>query len=72
MHHSFLEFRRCCLKSIKISLFGGTIPSLIIQTSNIVKLSFTGESVVRILLNYLVPFFVATYAQYTSLKDFRS
>ncbi len=58
-----------CGQCVKIALVVGTILSLVNQTPAILHLDFSGEVLVRIGLNYLVPFTVATYSRYSLLRD---
>ncbi len=66
MQETFME---CCKKSVKVALVVGTILSLINQTPAILHLSFTGEDLVRIAMNYLVPFSVSTYSRMALIKE---
>lgn len=62
-------FKDCCKKSIKVALMVGTILSLINQTDAILHISFTGEDLVRVAMNYLVPFSVATYSRMALITE---
>ena len=58
-----------CLDAIKVSLVVGTILSLINQTEFILNFSFTKQALLRIFLNFLVPFLVASYARYSLIYE---
>ena len=59
----------CCIKSVKVALVVGTILSLINQTNAILHLNFTGEVLVRVVMNYLVPFSVSTYSRMAIIRE---
>lgn len=59
---------RNTLDSVKISLVVGTILSLINQYDVIFSGDFAERDVFRILLNYLVPFCVATISRAMYIK----
>ena len=59
----------CCKRSVKVALVVGTILSLINQTNAILHLSFTGEVLVRVAMNYLVPFSVSTYSRMAIIRE---
>ena len=54
-----------CLDAAKVSLVVGTALSFINQTQYILEFSFTNHALLRIFLNFLVPFLVASYARYS-------
>jgi len=56
-------------KAGMVSLVVGTILSLINQTPSIINLDFSFEVVVRIFLNYLVLFLVASYSRWSQLRE---
>ena len=58
-----------CLDAIKVSVVVGTILSVINQTEFILNFSFTKQAMLRIFLNFLVPFLVASYARYSLLYE---
>ncbi len=62
-------FKDCCKKSIKVALMVGTILSLINQTDAILHISFTGEDLVRVAMNYLVPFSVSAYSRMALIRE---
>ena len=62
----------CFNSAIKVSAVVGTSLSIINQTQDIINLTVTMETAIRIGLNYLVPFLVASYSRYTTLKEFES
>lgn len=57
------------LDAAKVSLVVGTILSFINQTHQILDFSFTKQTLLRIFLNFLVPFLVASYARYSLLFE---
>jgi len=59
----------CSRKSIYVSLVVGTILSLVNQPDAIFHLAFTGETVARIVGNYVVPFCVATYSRFALMRE---
>jgi len=63
------NLKSTCMGAVKVSVVVGTTLSLINQTQQIFSLTFTAESVIRIFLNYLVPFLVASYSRYALLIE---
>lgn len=59
----------CFSSAIKVSLVVGTTLSIINQTPDILALHFTTETSIRIGMNFLVPFLVASYSRYNVLKE---
>ena len=53
----------------KVSLVVGTTLSLINQTKAIVSFTFAPQDVMRIGLNYLVPFLVASYSRWALMRE---
>jgi len=58
-----------CKKSVKVSLIVGTILSAINQGGMILNHTFTSKDLIRIILNYLIPLAVATYARLALIKE---
>jgi len=58
-----------CVDAVKVSVVVGTTLSLINQTNQILNFSFTKQALLRIFLNFLVPFLVASYARYSLLFE---
>jgi len=55
-------------RSLKTALIVGTILALINYGEWILNLSLTGEHIIKILMTYLVPYSVSTYASASALK----
>lgn len=54
--------RRVVITSLKVSLVVGTILALINHGDGILQMSLTRESLLKILLTYMVPYGVSTYS----------
>lgn len=55
-------------RSLKTALIVGTILAFINYGENIIELSLTGEHIIKILMTYLVPYSVSTYASASALQ----
>jgi len=64
-----LSLFACCKKSLKVSLIVGTILSAINQGGVIWDHTFSTRDLIRIILNYLIPLAVATYARLALIKE---
>ena len=53
---------RVVITSLKVSLVVGTLLALINHGEGILQMSLTGESALKILLTYMVPYGVSTYS----------
>lgn len=62
-------FIDCFASAFRVSAVVGTSLSFINQTQQILSFTFTGEVLMRIGLNFLVPFLVATYSRYTLIRE---
>lgn len=64
-----LFFRADVVKrSLKTALIVGTILAFINYGEEILNLSLTGEHIIKILMTYLVPYSVSTYASASAIK----
>ena len=61
----------CCRKSVKIALVVGTVLSGVNQGSVIIRRTAGAVDLLRIVFNYLVPLFVATYARLALIKELK-
>jgi hypothetical protein len=59
----------CFTTAIKVSVVVGITLSLINQGDKLLQMDFSTELYVRLFLNFLVPFLVASYSRYTMIKE---
>ena len=57
------------LRALKVALIVGTILARINHGGKIFSMSLTGESVLKIMLTYLVPYWVSTYSAVKALQE---
>jgi hypothetical protein len=57
------------LRALKVALIVGTLLALINHGGKILSMSLTGESVLKIMLTYLVPYWVSTYSAVKALQE---
>ena len=57
------------LRALKVALIVGRILALINHGGKFFSLSLTGESVLKIILTYLVPYCVSTYSAVKALQE---
>ncbi|MFT6407571.1 MAG: hypothetical protein ACJAQ6_000984 [Arenicella sp.] len=70
-HLSFFNLafsRGVVINAIKVSLLVGTILAMINHGGMILSLEFTRQTVIKILLSYVVPYCVATYSAVKALQ----
>lgn len=60
--------RRVLPKAIKVTLIVGTLLAFINHGENILSMSLNRDSVLKILLTYLVPYCVSTWSAVSALK----
>jgi hypothetical protein len=56
-------------RALKVSIFVGTVLSLINQYEAVLSFSFTRSQLIRIGMNYVVPFLVSLYSSVASSKE---
>jgi hypothetical protein len=59
----------CFTTAFKVSAVVGVTLSLINQGDKIFNLDFSSELYIRLFLNFLVPFLVASYSRYTMMRE---
>lgn len=56
-------------RALKTSLFVGTLLVIINQSGQIIDHGFSSEIFIKIILTYLVPYCVSTYASVEAIRD---
>ncbi len=56
-------------RALKTSLFIGTLLAIINQAGHIIDYGFTLEICIKVILTYMVPYCVSTYASVETIRD---
>lgn len=61
--------RRVVLKSLKVSVVVGSLLAIINHSGAILDWDLSFETIIKILLSYLVPYLVSTYSAATTIQN---
>ena len=57
------------IAALKVSLVVGISLSVINQYHHILSLQFNTEVVIKLIMNFIIPFLVASYSRYTLIRE---